>query len=316
MAAEMGLGSGQGEGWPIRGKEGNPTRKIGRPASRDLRSIVQTRANWHGANFVFLHSDKKSFWHIILYLEQIIWPIVNKIEQHFYGETAVHILLEEDAYSASCMTGSGANHQKMTWKGLTLRFCCWKRTDVRGKNSIPESGAGCQGALNPTPGRSSRGWRPRPPWICPPPQNCTRNFPVLSMDVLPIVRPIHVNLFAITVARGPCLVRVWGALLMLPGIVGRTKNYRGTALILWAKKYAGLNGVCGEETLGYAKQHMTHCVGLVRFQSRCSGSWKMSVCGDKSAEGRWVGSASRHASSADPGGGARPTTAAPNFFFP
>ncbi len=37
---------------------------------------------------------------------------MNKIEQYFHGETAVHILLEEDAGSASRSTGSGANHQK------------------------------------------------------------------------------------------------------------------------------------------------------------------------------------------------------------
>ncbi len=35
--------------------------KIGRPASHDLPSIGQTRANWQGANFIFLHSDKKLF---------------------------------------------------------------------------------------------------------------------------------------------------------------------------------------------------------------------------------------------------------------
>ncbi len=86
--------------------------KIGRPASRDLRSIVQTRVNWNRAKFKVLYTDPIPSLRIILDQEEIYRPNMNTIEHHFHRESAVHILLEEDAFSASCSTGTGANHQK------------------------------------------------------------------------------------------------------------------------------------------------------------------------------------------------------------
>ncbi len=72
----------------------------------------QTRENWNNANFKGLHSDQIPSWSIILHIEQIHRPNMNTIKYYFHRESAEHILLEEDAYCASRLTGSGGNHQK------------------------------------------------------------------------------------------------------------------------------------------------------------------------------------------------------------
>ncbi len=76
------------------------------------------------AKFKVLHIGPIPSWHLILDQEEIYRPNMNTnmntIEHHFHRESVVHILLEEDACSASRSTGTSANHLKTTRKGRIL----------------------------------------------------------------------------------------------------------------------------------------------------------------------------------------------------
>ncbi len=62
---------------------------------------------------------------------------MSKIEQYFYGETVVHILVEEDAYSALHSTGSGANHQWWPFVFQTVEKCYQKPLKEKKRSSSP-----------------------------------------------------------------------------------------------------------------------------------------------------------------------------------
>ncbi len=62
------------------------------------RSTAPDKTSWHGANHLLLHPNENSLWLLIRKQEQIYRPNMNTIEYYFHGETAVHMLVEDDAF--------------------------------------------------------------------------------------------------------------------------------------------------------------------------------------------------------------------------
>ncbi len=89
---------------------------------------LQTRLklwSWHGANFLLLHSNKNSFWRLILNPEQIYRLNMNTFECHFHGETAVHILFEEDAFSVHTRPVPGWHKSLKAFEMIDQSFLPW-----------------------------------------------------------------------------------------------------------------------------------------------------------------------------------------------
>lgn len=79
-------------------------------AIRTCRQELWTITKWQGAKFLLLHSNKNYFWCIMLHMEEIYRPSMNKIEHHFHGETAVHNT-GRWCLSRFALDCSGTNHQ-------------------------------------------------------------------------------------------------------------------------------------------------------------------------------------------------------------